>query len=64
MPKIVLFYLENLPKDINNENKNNNFSDIIDNGNTSNINNDNFSNLCMNSNNLMENKDLSNSNSN
>ena len=66
LPKINSFYFKNLSKDINNENKNNNFSDIIDNGNTRNINKNknNFSNLCLNSNNLMENKELSNSNSN
>ena len=64
LPKINSFYFKNLSKDINNENKNNNFSDIIDNGNISNINKNNFSNLCLSSNNLMENKELSNSNSN
>ena len=64
LPKINSFYFKNLSKDINDENKNNNFSDIIDNGNTSNINKNNFSNLCLSSNNLMENKELSNSNSN
>ena len=55
LPKINSFYFNNLSKDINNENRNNNFSDIIDNGNTSNINKNNFSNLCLSSNNLIEN---------
>ena len=64
LPKINSFYFKNLSKDINDENKNNNFSDIIDNGNARNMNKDNFSNLCLSSNNLMENKELSNSNSN
>ncbi len=64
LPKINSFYFKNLSKDINNENKNNNFSDIIDNENTRNKNKNNFSNLCLSSNNLMENKELSNSNSN
>ena len=64
LPKINSFYFNNLSKDIYNENKNNNFNDIIDNGNTININKNNFSNLCLSSNNLIENKELSISNSN
>lgn len=64
LPKINSIHFKNVSKDINNENKNNNFSDIIDNGNISNINKNNFSNLCFSSNNIMENNDLSNSNSN
>ena len=64
LQKINSFYFNNLSKDIYNENKNNNFNDIIDNGNTININKNNFSNLCLSSNNLIENKELSISNSN